>query len=218
MLKPMLRFLLASCSCFAAVQSTTVIDNDSVRVLSVTYAPHDKSTLHTHAGNRVVILLDAGHLATKYEDGRVDDRPWKAGEARWVPAGPAHIGENTGSNPIRIVEVEMKKNGPANPAARSPKLDPVAIDPKHNEFLFENAQVRVFRSWREPGAKEQIHEHTGAGRVAVFLTDIHAKIDEAGEISRLDAHAGEIRWSDPTRHSATNIGANKFDMIIVEVK
>ncbi len=167
--------LLAVLPCvLGAVESTVKIENDSVRVLSVTYQPHDQSVLHTHAGNRVVILLDAGHLATVYEDGRREDRPWKAGEARWVAAGPKHIGENTGSNAVRIIEVEIRK--PGHPAARSPELDPVAIDPKHNILLFENDQVRVFRSWREPGGKEMLHEHAGAGRVAVLLTGIDAKI------------------------------------------
>src|SRR5215475_9476579 len=106
------------CLPLLAVESTVKIDNDFVRVLSVTYQPHDKSALHAHAGNRVVILLDAGNLATVYEDGRREDRPWKAGEARWVPLGPKHIGENTGSKPIRIVEVEMKN--PGTPLKRDP--------------------------------------------------------------------------------------------------
>src|SRR5579862_2688848 len=122
----MLRLLLCAVTCWGAVQSTVKIDNDAVRVLSVTYQPHDRSALHAHAGNRVVILLDAGRLATIYEDGRREDQPWKAGEARWVPAGPKHIGENTGSNPLRIVEIELKQ--PGSPLKRSPQLDPVAID------------------------------------------------------------------------------------------
>lgn len=212
----MLRFLLAASCCLGAVESKVAIDNDFVHVLSVTYQPHDKSALHAHAGNRVVILLDAGHLATIYEDGRKEDRPWKAGEARWVVAGPKHIGENTGSNPIRIIEVEIKQPGSA--VTRAPKLDPVVIDPKHNAFLFENGQVRVFRSWREPGATEQWHEHVGKGRVAVLLTDIDAKVASGDVIQPLHGSPGEVLWSGPAKHAATNNGRSKFDMIIVEVK
>jgi len=216
-MRPVL-FGLLSALCFGAVESTVKIDNDAVRVLSVTYQPHDKSVLHAHAGNRVVILLDAGHLATIYEDGRREDRPWKAGEARWVPLGPKHIGENTGSNPVRIVEVEIKKPGPAKPAPRSPQLDPVAIDPEHNVLLFENDQVRVFRSWREPGGKEKVHEHAGTGRVAVLLTDIDARIESGGQVSTLRAAAGDVLWSGPVTHASTNAGRKRFDMIIVELK
>src|SRR5579884_1562411 len=160
-----LAVLLLAAVPLTAVESTVKLENDYVKVLSVTYQPHDKSVLHAHAGNRVVILLDAGHLATVTEDGRREDIPWKAGEARWVPVGPKHIGENTGSNAIRIVEVELKRPAPARLPQRNPALDPVAIDPTHNILLFENDQVRVFRSWREPGGKEMVHEHVGAGRV-----------------------------------------------------
>ncbi|MBZ5604632.1 MAG: hypothetical protein LAO79_20215 [Acidobacteriia bacterium] len=197
------------------VESNVKIDNDWVRVLSVTYAPHDKSALHAHAGNRVVILLDAGHLATVYEDGRREDKPWKAGEARWVPMGAKHIGENTGSNPVRIMEVELKQ--PGHPVNRSPQLDPVAIDPQHNVLIFENDQVRVFRSWREAGGREMMHEHIGAGRVGIFLTDAKGKIEAGGEVSMLNASAGDVSWSGPVTHRTTNLGP-RFDMIIVEVK
>ena len=212
------RFLFGifSCACFGAVESTVKIDNDAVRVLSVTYQAGDKSALHAHAGNRVVILLDAGHLATIDEDGRKQDRPWKAGEARWVPKGPKHAGENTGTNAVRIVEVELKKPGHA--VARDPKLDPVKIDAKHNILIFENDQARVFRSWREPGGRETMHEHTGTGRVAVLLTDLDVKIDEGGGgTSMTKAKAGDVLWSGPAKHAATNLGG-RFEMVIVEVK
>jgi len=202
-----------------AVESTVKIDNASVRVLSVTYQPHDKSILHSHAGNRVVILLDAGRLVTTYEGGRKEDQTWEAGEARWTPVGGKHVAENMGSKPVRIIEVEVKRPGPAQPARRSPALDPVVIDPSHNILLFENEQVRVFRSWREAGSKEKMHEHTGAGRVAVLLTDIDAKIEsEVGEVTALRASAGDVLWSGPLTHSTTNVGPRKFEMIVVEVK
>jgi hypothetical protein len=124
-----------------------------------------------------------------------------------------------GSKAVRIVEVEMKKPGPAQPARRAPALDPVVIDPSHNILLFENDQVRVFRSWREAGSKEKMHEHTGAGRVAVLLTDIDAKIEsEVGEITALRASVGDVLWSGPATHAAMNVGPRKFEMIIVEVK
>ena len=202
-----------------AVESTVKIDNASVRVLSVTYQPHDKSILHSHAGNRVVILLDAGRLVTTYEGGRKEDQTWEAGEARWTPVGGKHVAENMGSKPVRIVEVEVKRPGPAQPARRAPALYPVVIDPSHNILLFENEQVRVFRSWREAGSKEKMHEHTGAGRVAVLLTDIDAKIEsEVGEVTALRASAGDVLWSGPLTHSTTNVGPRKFEMIVVEVK
>ena len=64
-----------------------------------------------------------------------------------------------------------------------------------------------------------MHEHTGPGRVAVFLTDIRATIKSAdGQTQALSAAAGDVSWSGPVTHAATNTGAHKFEMIVVELK
>jgi hypothetical protein len=63
-----------------------------------------------------------------------------------------------------------------------------------------------------------LHEHTGAGRVAVFLTDIDASIHSDGAETPLHAAAGEVTWSGPAKHAAVNTGARKFEMIVIEVK
>ena len=96
----------------------------------------------------------------------------------------------------------------------------MAIDPTHNNLIYENDQVRVFRSWREPGMTETIHEHAGAGRVLVLLTDIYAKVKAGdGGSSEMRDKAGEIHWTaEPSKHAGTNAGPKRFDMILVEVK
>jgi len=194
-------------------------DTDAARVLKVTDVPHKKSALHKHDLNRVMIYLTPGDLDVTAEDDKVTHQHWKAEQVAWSPAGGMHTSENVGANPLVIVEVELKRKSPPAPK-RDPKLDPVAIDPKHNNLIFENAQVRVFRSWREPGMSETMHEHTGAGRVVVLLTDINAKVKLAnGESSELQDKAGEVHWTaGRITHAGTNAGAKRFDMILVEVK
>jgi hypothetical protein len=120
---------------------------------------------------------------------------------------------------MRIIEIKLKNAGPVRPATRNPELDPIAIDPKHNISLLENDEVRVFRSWREPGATEKMHEHVGAGRAAALLTDLDAKVKLAdGSISALRASSGNVLWSGTVTHATTNLGLKKFNMIVVEVK
>lgn len=193
------------------------IDNDSVRVLNVVDQPHTPSALHRHELNRVMIYLTAGDLTVRYQDGKVDEQHWKAGQVAWSPAGGLHISENVGAKPLHIIEIELKKP-PSRAPSRNPKLDPVAIDPGHNILLFENAQVRVFRSRREAGGTEKMHEHAGAGRVGVFLTDFNgtAKLAD-GTISPDHVKAGDVSWSGPVTHATTNLGPGKLEMIVVEV-
>lgn len=185
------------------------IDNDAVRVLNVVDEPHHPSALHRHAFNRVMIYLTAGDLMVRYQDGKVDNQHWKAGQVAWSPAGGMHVSENVGAQPLHIIEVELKKGGPAKAPVRKRELDPVAIDPAHNILLFQNAQVRVFRSTREAGGTEMTHEHVGAGRVGVFLTNLNT--------SDLHVVAGDVTWSGPITHAIKNLGPNKLEMIVVEV-
>jgi quercetin dioxygenase-like cupin family protein len=193
------------------------IDNLSVRVLDVVDQPHNPSAKHKHDLNRVMIYLSPGDLTVRYDDGHVDEQHWKAWQGAWSPAGGMHISENVGDKPLRIIEVELKRP-PTKAPRRDPKLDPVAIDPQHNILLFENLQVRVFRSWREPGGTEMMHSHAGAGRVGVYLTDVNATVKvRNGASTALHAKAGDVSWSGPVTHATTNLGPNKLEMIVVEV-
>jgi quercetin dioxygenase-like cupin family protein len=195
------------------------VDNDSVRIVKAVDQPHKKGSLHQHTVNRVMIYLDAGDITLVSEDGRKDAQHWKAGQVAWSPAGGKHTSENVGDSPIRIVEIELKKPAPSIAPARRPDLDPVKIDAKHNVLLFENDQVRVFRSWREAGKSEPMHEHAGTGRIAVLLTDMDARVKtQDGKETALRGSAGDSFWSGPVIHSTTNIGPQRIEMIVVEVK
>jgi quercetin dioxygenase-like cupin family protein len=210
---------LLCCAYLSAADDRVKIDNDAVRILKVVDAPHQKSALHRHEFNRVMIYLDAGEMEIIYEDSHKEKQRWKTGQVAWSAAGARHTSENVGSSPLRIVEIELKRPAPATAPVRKRELDPLAIDPKHNHRLFENDQVRVFRSWREPGAAEPMHEHVGAGRATVLLTDLDGSVKLAdGTISELHGSAGDVLWSGPVTHSTTNRGSKTSEVIVVEVK
>src|SRR5258708_13083495 len=168
---------LLCCAFLSAANDRIKIDNDVVRILEIVDTPHQRSALHRNEFNRVMIYLDAGEIEIIYEDGHKDRQHWKAGQVAWSPAGGRHTSENVGSSPLRIVEIELKKPAPAATPVRRRELDPLAIDPRHNRLLFENSQVRVFRSWREPGTAEPMHEHAGAGPAPVLLTDLEPTVN-----------------------------------------
>lgn len=210
--------LAVSVPLIAANDNPVVVDNEHVRILSVVDAPHKKSKLHKHDVNRVMIYLDPGSIDLIYEDGHKDQQRWRAGQVAWSPAGAMHTSENIGGSPIRIVEIELKKPGPAAKPVRDRGMDPLVLDPKHNHLLLENAQVRVFRSWLDPGGSEKMHEHVGRGRAAVFLTDVDASMQQqTGPATKLHATRGDVVWSGPAAHAATNNGKQRMEVIVVEV-
>jgi quercetin dioxygenase-like cupin family protein len=87
-------------------------ENDSVRVLRITYPPHEKSVMHHHPANVAVFLTD-GQSRFTLPDGKTQDSPVKAGSVRWSEAGE-HLPENVGDMPFELIVVELKaKKAPA---------------------------------------------------------------------------------------------------------
>jgi quercetin dioxygenase-like cupin family protein len=85
-------------------------ENDQVRVLRITYGPHEKSVMHEHPGAVAVFLTDAQSRFT-LPDGKVQDAPAKGGTTMWTPAGK-HLPENTGNKPFELILVEVKAKSP----------------------------------------------------------------------------------------------------------
>ena len=81
-------------------------ENESVRVLRITYAPGEKSVMHYHPNAVAVYLADAKTKMTT-PDGKSQDMSVKAGAAAWTPAG-SHLPQNTGGR-LELVLVELKK-------------------------------------------------------------------------------------------------------------
>jgi len=207
---------LAGAALFAATGHGVVLDNDSVKVINAVDAPGKKGAMHQHTVNRVMIYLDAGHQRIVPQDGQVRDFTVKAGEVRFDHAGGLHTSENVGKDPLRIVEVELKKphGDPVSPSA----LDPVKLDPKHYKVEFENDQVRVIRAHYGPHESGPLHEQK-LPRVTVYLTPQYMKVTSAdGKSQEARADAGDVKWAAAAKHSEQNLSDQAFEVIAVEVK
>ena len=81
-------------------------ENDRVRVVRITYGPHEKSVMHEHPAN-VAVFLTNGQGRFTMPDGKTQDVPIKAGTFQW-DGGGKHLPENTGDKPFELVVVELK--------------------------------------------------------------------------------------------------------------
>lgn len=195
-----------------------VIENDHVRVLKVSDAPHRKGQLHEHAMNRVMIYLNEGHLVLEYEGGKKDDQKVKAGEVRWSKAGGKHTSENVGAGPVEIVEIELKSKPGGESKPITAALDPVKVEPELYAILFENDQVRVVRAKLAPHRKVKQHAHT-VNRVQVFLTDFSVKVTAAdGTVSQVARKAGDTAFAPPGKHEEENLLGTTGEVVLVELK
>lgn len=95
--------------------------------------------------------------------------------------------------------------------------DPVKVSPEQYKVEMENEQVRVLRIKRPAHAKIPMHEHPAA--VAVFLTDLHARVVGAdGKVQEVVQKAGGTAFQPPVRHAEENISDKPFEAILVELK
>ncbi len=84
-------------------------ENDQVRILRITYGPHEKSVMHEHPAGVAVLLTDqAGRF--NLPDGTTEERTGKAGEVVWNEA-VTHLPENLSDQALEVVLVELKTTG-----------------------------------------------------------------------------------------------------------
>jgi quercetin dioxygenase-like cupin family protein len=87
-------------------------ENEQVRVLRITYGPHEKSVMHEHPGGVAVYLTD-GQVRFTLPDGKTQDVSVKAGTTQSAASGK-HLPENTGDKPFELILVELKSKPAGN--------------------------------------------------------------------------------------------------------
>jgi quercetin dioxygenase-like cupin family protein len=196
---------LAFFAASSVAQTTVEIDNAWVRVLRVKQAPHEKAPVQPHPDSVAVYLTDVG----------TDVGSHKAGDVAWLPAA-RDARENLSDRPVEYVLVELK---PGAPKAKGwpVELDPVKLEPDHEQVPFENARVRVLRTILEPHLKGPTHDHPSY--VVVYLTELHTTMTLAdGKQVDNPRHPGEVAWRDPYRHTTENVGDRTAVEIQIELK
>ncbi|HTS27746.1 MAG TPA: hypothetical protein VMH81_17850 [Bryobacteraceae bacterium] len=88
-------------------------ENEDVAVWKSVVAPNAPLSMHTHQHPRVIVALAGGTMKVVNEDGTSELHPWDTGKAYWLPASEGlkrHADQNTGSRPIEVIVVELKKS------------------------------------------------------------------------------------------------------------
>ena len=95
-----------------AAQRTPQFENEDVAVWKSVIPPNAPLAMHTHQHPRVIIALTGGTMKVVYEDGTSEMHKWDNGKAYWLPTSEGvkrHADVNTGSKPIEVMVVEVKK-------------------------------------------------------------------------------------------------------------
>jgi quercetin dioxygenase-like cupin family protein len=207
---------LSVAACLLA-QTPPTLENDQVRVLSVTDQPHAKTAPHEHKLNRVMVYLTPGAQEIITQDGKKANPTFKAGEVKWSPATGTHTSEVVSASPVSIIELEVKK--PGNPSkTATTALDPLKVSPKVYKLEFENDQVRVMRVKFAPHQAVPEHQHM-LNRAVIYLTDQHSKMTlPDGKVEDSQHKAGQVSWGGPATHKEQNVLDTPVEVIVVEFK
>jgi quercetin dioxygenase-like cupin family protein len=187
-----------------------VMENATVRVLRVTVAPGEKTTMHEHPDNGVVVFTDTKMRFTG-ADGKPVDAALKANEAMWSPAGK-HAGENTGTAPIEGVIIELKGN--AAPSATLPASRPDTTMTQ----LFDNPRARGMKVTIAPAFHEDAGTTHDYDQVVVALGDGDLMLNVGGK-SKTSWKRGDAEFiGRGVKHESKNTGQKPLDVFILAIK
>lgn len=134
-----------------AKRYTVVAENDRVRVLKVTVGAGEKTVMHEHPDNFVVLLTDASIRFTTADGRTVAAEGRKAGEVM-VEAAGKHSGENVGAAPLQAVIVEVKPG--VTRAAVAGAVPPPAMATVKRTTIASGTHGEAVRFEVQPGFEE----------------------------------------------------------------
>jgi quercetin dioxygenase-like cupin family protein len=91
----------------SASTAKVVLENARVRVRDVTFPP-GVTGMHTHELPHVGIVIQGGTLVFRYPDGKSETMKLEVGGVGFREANVTHEPVNSGSSPVRVIEVELK--------------------------------------------------------------------------------------------------------------
>jgi quercetin dioxygenase-like cupin family protein len=93
-------------------QRSLQFENDEVAVWRTVIPPNAPLVMHTHQHPRVIVALNGGTMKVVNDDGSSEIHEWETGKAYWLPLSEGlkrHADQNTGSKPIEVMVVELRK-------------------------------------------------------------------------------------------------------------
>ena len=190
-------------------------ENDHVRVLRITYGPHEKSVMHEHPASVAVDLTD-GYVKFTHPDGKAEENRWKADQAVWEP-GVKHLPENLAEEPFEAILVELKSSPRTTVPAIDATEDSVKVAANQCKVEFENDHVRVLR-WKI-GPHEETPMHAHPPSVVVLLTDTQSRFALGDGTTREgQGKAGQAIWADAEKHASENLRDEATELIQIELK
>jgi len=188
-----------------------LLDNSSVRVLKVDYAPGTKSTMHQHPDS-IVIPLSASKVKFNLPDGKSEDVDLPSESAMYTPAG-THNPENIGKGRVEAVLVEFKaaKPGTATIPTSRPSMT--------IKSLAEGPRAVAVRSTADASFQEPAGTKHDFDQVVIALGPTGLSLAVDGKPAKTTWARGDVQFiGRGVAHESKNTSGKPVEMVIVAIK
>lgn len=204
---------IAQAAAPVAPERTPVLDNATVTVTRLRFAPGTGESVHTHAFPLLIVQLTPGMVDLTVDDMRARG-PRETGLVTFMPANVPHAAVNAGSTTFDLMAIAVKPARPPAPAA-PPTDAPPGIT---RTTLLDNADVRVVRVQFDPGGGEPVHTHLN-DLVTVQLSGGQLEILNGGERTKGLRDPGFVQFLQRgVEHSFGNGDRHSFELLSVSIK
>ena len=188
-----------------------VLENASVRVLRISYAPGAKSILHQHP-DAIVIPLSASKVRFTMADGKSQDSDMASESAMYTPAG-THIPSNIGTGAVDALLIEFKAAAPGKAAL------PTSRPGMTLKMLAEGPRAAAYRSTASPTFAEPAGSKHDFDQVVIALNAATLSLSIDGKPAKTTWARGDVEFiGRGVAHEAKNTAAKPGEMVIVAIK
>jgi hypothetical protein len=188
-----------------------LLENASVRVLKISYAPGAKSTMHQHPDS-IVVPLAPSKVRFALADGKTEDSDLLNESAMYSPAG-THNPTNVGTGPVDAVLVEFKTPKPGT--ATIPTSRPGAT----LKMLAEGPRAVAYRTTADPTFSEPAGTKHEYEQVVIALGPTQMSLAIDGKPAKTSWSRGDVQFiGRSVPHESKNTGGKPVDFVIVAIK
>ena len=213
-------YMVVFCSAAALAQDATkadpahykvVLENATVRVLKIDYAPGEKSKMHQHP-DAIVVPLTSAKMRFASADGKAQDGDLTAGMAMYAPA-EKHMPENVGKNRAEALLVEFKTAAPGTATL------PTARPNMTMKVLAEGPRATAFHMTADAAFQEPAGSKHDYDQVVITLTPTKMSLAVDGKPAKTDWARGDVQFiGRGTPHESKNASGKPTEFIIIGIK
>ena len=190
---------------------TVVLENASVRILKISYAPGSKSIMHSHP-DAIVIPLSSSKVRFGLPDGKSQDSDLASESALYTPAG-THTPTNIGSGPVDALLVEFKTKSPGKAALPTSRPDMTV------KVLADGPYGTAYRATASAKFAEPAGSKHDFDQVVIALGPGPMSLSIDGKPAKTTWARGDVQFiGRGVAHEARNTGGKPADMVIVAIR